>query len=94
METKTESKRLILLIDDDQINLRVLTLLLQHAGYDTMQASDGHEGFQMALEYNPDLVVLDVMMPKMSGIEVAHKLQLESAVPFMFVSSCSEKEIV
>ena len=69
----------ILLIEDSRL-LRITTeRTLMRAGYEVITAVDGEEGLRLAVESNPDLVLLDMMLPKLSGQEVLRKLRLNAA---------------
>lgn len=65
----------ILIIDDEEDIREILFYYLQKEGYQVMQASTGREGIEMAVAHKPDLVLLDVMMPEMDGIEVCQTLR-------------------
>lgn len=65
----------ILLVDDEPILVSMYKVKLQNAGYDVVTASDGEKGLQTALREQPDLILLDIKMPKMDGIEVLRKLR-------------------
>ncbi len=65
----------ILVIDDDADTLRLVGLMLQRQGYEVILAADGLQGLQKAEEEEPDLILLDVMMPGMDGYEVARRLR-------------------
>jgi two-component system sensor histidine kinase ChiS len=72
----TENKNFtILVVDDELINVQVLVNYLSMQHYRVVQAFDGHEALEAVAETNPDLILLDVMMPKMSGYEVCRKLR-------------------
>ena len=74
---------LILIIDDNPANLEIFEMRLAANNYEIITASDGQEGLAMAKERLPDLILLDIMMPKMDGIEVCRHLRAESSLPFM-----------
>jgi CheY-like chemotaxis protein len=59
----------ILCIDDDQVNIKILQKRLEEKGYEVMLAIDGEAGLQRAKEAKPDLIILDVEMPKMDGYQ-------------------------
>jgi diguanylate cyclase (GGDEF)-like protein len=65
----------VLVVDDDPDVARFVEVNLRSAGYDVSVASDGEEALERALELRPDLVLLDVMMPKLDGFEVAQRLR-------------------
>jgi two-component system alkaline phosphatase synthesis response regulator PhoP len=67
----------VLAVDDDPDVLRLIRIRLKKAGYEVLMASDGEEGLRVALEEEPDVVVLDVMMPKMSGFDVLERIKAE-----------------
>lgn len=74
MEDNTNKKK-VLVVDDDN-NLRtVLTDKLNASGFEAVSASDGQDGLNKALEWRPDVILLDVLMPKLSGLEVLGKLR-------------------
>lgn len=68
-------KEKILLVDDDEDILEMLKYLLEGAGYDIFTASNGVDGLAMAKKIIPDLIILDVMMPQMDGVETCIKLR-------------------
>jgi len=68
-------KRRILVVDDNRSLVRVIERLLQKAGYEVYTAFDGLEGLHKALGGKPDLIILDIMMPKMDGYEVCRRLK-------------------
>ena len=65
----------ILVIDDDENIRRFISLLLSENGYEAVTASDGAEGLQMVTQAKPDLIVLDVMMPKKTGLTLFKQLK-------------------
>jgi CheY-like chemotaxis protein len=65
----------ILLIEDDGLMIRMYGRLFSLEGYDIETAEDGEAGFVKAKEFRPDLILLDVMMPKMNGLELIQKLK-------------------
>jgi two-component system, cell cycle response regulator len=70
----------VLIIEDNQVNLELMTYLLNAFGYSTLSARDGEEGLQVALRELPDLIVCDVQMPKVDGYEVAQLAKSNSAL--------------
>lgn len=77
----------IFLVDDDRNIVTSVSMALEAEGYDVKTFPDGEAGLKAILEENPDLVVLDIKMPRMDGIEVITKLREESAVPVIFLTS-------
>ncbi len=74
---------LILIVDDNLTNLDILQARLEAHNYKILTATDGKAGLAMAKEKQPDLILLDIMMPKMDGIEVCQHLRADSSLPFM-----------
>jgi two-component system alkaline phosphatase synthesis response regulator PhoP len=74
MSSETDRKR-ILVVDDESHILNVLSLKLQNAGYEVTTAADGEEGFEVALQIHPDLIISDLQMPFMTGLEMCAKLK-------------------
>jgi adenylate cyclase len=73
----------ILIADDNPSNLDILRTRLAVHGYELLTAADGEEALRLAREMRPDLVLLDVMMPKMDGLEVCRRLKADASLPFM-----------
>ncbi|MBI4591263.1 MAG: response regulator, partial [Candidatus Rokubacteria bacterium] len=73
----------ILVVDDNPTNVDILQARLAVHGYEILTATDGEEALTVAREKQPDLVLLDVMMPKMDGLEVCRRLKADASVPFM-----------
>ena len=83
----------ILVIDDEPDIVTYLTTLLEDEGYETCSASDGERGIALARECRPDLICLDIMMPKRTGIAVYHKMRSDpdlDGVPVLFVSGYTQ----
>lgn len=72
----------ILIVDDNEANRDIIRTRLEPQGYDLWEASDGEEALTVAKEKQPDLILLDVMMPKLDGIEVCRRLKSDPATPF------------
>jgi two-component system alkaline phosphatase synthesis response regulator PhoP len=79
------SKYKILIIDDESDIVEFLTYNLEKAGFLAKSAKNGKEGLALAIEYKPDLIVLDVMMPEMDGIETCHELRKNKATSDVIV---------
>ena len=80
-------KTTILTADDDPQLLRLMTRNLQLEGYEVLPASDGQQALEQIEQKSPDLVLLDVMMPKMDGFSVCHKVREYSSVPIIIVTA-------
>jgi DNA-binding response OmpR family regulator len=81
----------ILLADDEQSILTLLSYPLRKDGYDVVRASDGREALDRFAESDFDLVVLDVMMPHVDGLEVCRKLRATSSVPIIMLTAKGEE---
>jgi len=89
----TTSGQRILIADDNPVNLLLLRRILAHEGRTLLEAEDGRQALRMALEYRPDLILLDVMMPGLDGYEVSIALQRDpdlAEVPIIFLSALSD----
>jgi DNA-binding response OmpR family regulator len=84
----------ILVIEDDPGTLRLMVYSLQHEGYQVISAANGLEGLRKAQEEEPDLVVLDVMLPGIDGYEVCHRLRAEphtAHLPILMLSGKAQE---
>lgn len=77
----------ILIVEDEPKIARFLELELKHEGYETVHAADGRTGLELALEEDTDLVLLDIMLPGLSGIEVCRRVRMESQVPIIMLTA-------
>lgn len=84
------SAQKILIIEDEVKIARFLELELSHEGYEVDQSHDGREGLQKALANEYDLIVLDIMLPSMNGIEVLRKLRQISDIPVIMLTAKDE----
>lgn len=73
----------ILIVDDHEDNIELLRARLEARGYQTIAAEDGEQALRLVEERLPDLILLDVMMPKVDGIEVARRIRANKALPFI-----------
>ena len=81
----------VLLVDDEAIVLEVIERYLLRDGYGVRVARDGESALALARQERPDLIVLDVMLPGLDGLEVARRLRAESAVPIIMLSARGEE---
>jgi DNA-binding response OmpR family regulator len=81
----------ILLVDDEQAILTLLSYPLRKDGYHVVQAANGSEALNRFAESTFDLIVLDVMMPKIDGLEVCRRLRAKSAVPIIMLTAKAEE---
>ena len=77
----------ILIVEDEKKIARFLELELQHEGYEVITAADGRSGLERALHDAPDLLILDLMLPEMSGIEVCRRIRRESDLPIIMLTA-------
>ncbi len=82
----------ILIVEDDRELSHIMELELKHEGFDTCRAFDGRQGLESIQSENPDLVLLDLMLPKLSGLEVLRKIhsELEVEIPVILVTARGE----
>jgi class 3 adenylate cyclase len=81
----------ILIVDDNETNRDILIARLGPQGYDLKQAADGEEALAATKEHVPDLILLDVMMPKLDGIEVCKRIKNDASMPFTPIILCTAK---
>ncbi|MEN9864845.1 MAG: hypothetical protein RL748_435 [Pseudomonadota bacterium] len=86
--------RTILAVDDDELILKFISEVLMSAGYRVLTANSGEHALHTLLDAEPDLALLDITMPNMTGLELAKNLRDETAVPFMFLTSSSDMEVI
>jgi len=81
------SGKKVLVVDDDTKTVELVNLYLSRDGYRVITAYDGIEALRMARESHPDLIVLDLMLPGMDGLEICHTLRAESDVPIIMLTA-------
>ena len=87
-----ENKKLVLIVEDEKNIVDILRFNLMREGYQTIEAYDGQDGLNKALTQDPDLVLLDVMLPKMNGFDVCRKLREEGQnVPVIILTAREEE---
>ena len=90
--TTGTANRSLMVIDDDPDIRGMLQHLFRERGYDVTTASDGEEGLRLSNERRPDLIILDIFMPRMSGLEVLASLKRsQPGVPVIVVSAGGER---
>jgi len=80
-------KKTILIVDDDRELIDGLRVLLERQGHAVIQAHDGHQGKQMIYNHKPDLVILDMMMPRMGGYPVLEHFRGKDAPPIIMITA-------
>jgi DNA-binding response OmpR family regulator len=92
-DQETESPVAKILVVDDEPNIReVVSLYLRRDGHSVSTAADGEEALKLYRQTEPDLVVLDLMLPKVSGIEVCRRIQSDRRVPVIMLTAKGEEE--
>ncbi|MCB0017974.1 MAG: response regulator transcription factor [Anaerolineales bacterium] len=81
----------ILVIDDEDTTVQLIALLLERRGYEVVKAYSAEDGLRKAYRHQPDLVLLDVMMPDMDGWEVCRRLRQESGVPILMLTALGDE---
>ncbi len=84
-------ERCILVVDDEQSIVDILSFNLKREGYKVIEAYDGEEGYIKAISEKPDLILLDVMLPKMDGFDVCKKIREISSVPIIMLTARDEE---
>ena len=87
----------VLLIEDDLDTLEMYRTRLEKDGYEVSVATDGEQGLSLATELNPDIVFLDIRLPKLDGLEVLQRLRDQkstAAVPVVILSNYGEQELI
>ena len=86
-----KDKKTILIVDDEQHIVDILVYNLQKEGYNTLQANDGLTAVDIALSQKPDLILLDIMLPKMDGLAVCKRIRHTLNVPILMLTAKDEE---
>ena len=84
----------ILIVEDNDLNMKLFNDLLQANGYNTVQTKDGRETLDLARQHSPDLILMDIQLPEISGLEVTRMLKGDSAlkgIPVIAVTAFAMK---
>ena len=87
----------ILCVEDNADTQRMLSFLLTQAGYEVITADDGFQGIQKAKAWRPALILMDMMMPRMSGVEAVRrlrKLRVTKDIPILMLSAYKEQALI
>lgn len=91
-ENNTQNKRkTILIVDDEKPIVDILVYNLEKEGYNTLEANDGEEAINVAFEKKPDLILLDIMLPKVDGLTVCKKIRNSFNMPIIMISAKDEE---
>ncbi len=86
-----EDKKTILIVDDEKPIVDILVYNLEKEGYNTLEANDGVTAVEIALSKKPDLILLDIMLPKMDGLTVCKKIRSSLNVPILMLTAKDEE---
>ena len=89
--TVRTSAKTVLVVEDEASLASTLSYNLRKNGFNVVSAADGLEGLQAARREHPDMIVLDLMLPKMDGLEVCRRIRAESEVPILMLTAKSEE---
>ncbi len=88
---ETDRKKTILIVDDEKPIVDILVYNLQKEGYNTLEANDGITAVDIALNNKPDLILLDIMLPKMDGLSVCKRIRHSLNVPILMLTAKDEE---
>ena len=91
METVGENKKTILIVDDEKPIVDILVYNLQKEGYNTLEANEGQAAVDTALSQKPDLILLDIMLPKMDGLAACKRIRQYLNVPILMLTAKDEE---
>ena len=91
MENEGNNQKTILIVDDEQPIVDILVYNLKREGYNTLEANDGVTAIDMALRDHPDLILLDIMLPRMDGLTVCKKIRTKLNVPILMLTAKDEE---
>lgn len=89
-----EKKKKILIVEDNELNMKLFHDLLEVHGYETLQTKDGREALQLAREHRPDLILMDIQLPEVSGLEVTKWIKADDelkSIPVIAVTAFAMK---
>ena len=94
MEQKTDAQKTILIVEDEKNIVDILRFNLQREGYRTVEAYDGADGLEKARKENPDLILLDIMMPGEDGFAVCRRIRGLTDAPILFLTARTDEASV
>lgn len=84
----------ILIVEGNELNMKLFNDLLQAHGYDTVQTKDGKDAMELARSHHPDLIVMDIQLTEISGLEITRALKADAGlkhIPIIAVTACAMK---
>ncbi len=84
----------ILIVEDNELNMKLFNDLLQAHGYETLQTKDGREAMEMTEKHHPDLILMDIQLPKISGLEITRQIKQKDdlkSIPVIAVTAFAMK---
>ncbi len=90
-EVIDKNKKTILIVDDEKPIVDILVYNLQKEGYNTLEANDGLEAIEIALNKKPDLILLDIMLPKLDGLAVCKRIRHTMNIPILMLTAKDEE---
>src|SRR5215203_811593 len=76
---RTAPRKQVLIVEDNPLNMKLFSAMISAQGYDVLQATDGSHGLYMAQLQHPDLIIMDIQLPDISGMEVTQSLKADAA---------------
>ena len=73
------ARKRVLVVEDNPLNMKLFSAMIAAEGYEVLEATSGRDGLEMAQRQHPDLIIMDIQLPGMSGIEVAQRLKADTA---------------
>lgn len=95
MKVNGESRGTVLAVEDDPVSLKIITTMLQNAGYQTQSAADGRQCLDVVGTACPDVILMDIVMPVMGGMEVCRQMKQDQAlaqIPIIFVTASTDDQ--
>ena len=95
IQNKAAAKKTVLIVEDNFLNLKLMRDLLEASGIATLQAEDGTQALEVALEHQPDIVLMDIQLPGMSGLIVTRQFKTDADlqnIPIIAVTALASRE--
>ncbi|WP_306254052.1 response regulator [Parvularcula sp. IMCC14364] len=84
----------VLIVEDNELNMKLFTDLLEAHGYDTIQSTNGHDAVDLARDNNPDLILMDIQLPERSGLDVTKDIKADpelAQIPVIAITAFAMK---